>query len=122
MDLVLNGERLTAHSDLDPQTEHAHRHSCKTAVQDTRESDPAATCPELLEQYTLLSARYAELAAAYLELEQTLAGVTVSREREQELQQQLEQSQAMLSGVLSSLSWRVTVPLRKLMAWLRGRK
>lgn len=143
MDLAFNDERLIEHSALASQSGNEHRHPYKTAAQDVWESALPTTYPELHQEYSNLSFRYAEMAKAYLKLEQEYAlvssqnaemakeylkleqecaSITVSQGREQELQQQLAQSQAMLAGVLSSLSWRVTAPIRKLMAWFRRRR
>ena len=122
MDLVFNDERMTDNPALDSQIENEHHNPCKSATCPDQETDLSAVYQKLLQQYNFLSSQYADLAAEYLKLEQAYAGIAVSYERECALELELAQSQKMLAGVLSSLSWRVTAPIRKMMGWLRRRK
>ena len=81
------------------------------------------------QQNATISAQNVELAKEYLKLEQQNANIAVSYEREKELEIQLAQmeiqlaqTQASLTCILSSHSWRITAPIRKLLDWIRGGK
>lgn len=128
-ELIYKDGHLTDSPPLNSQIENEHHRGCcadSSAKQLGQESISQMTYQELLQQYTILSSQNAELAKEYLKLEQEYIVLerehTVFREREQELERQLTQSQAILSGVLSSFSWRVTAPIRKFMERLRRRR
>ena len=63
---------------------------------------------------TVPAEQYAALAKAYFELEQAYAAAILDRSREKALEEELVQTRAILADVLTSLSWRVTAPIRKL--------
>lgn len=81
----------------------------------------AYTAPEADQKGVVPASRYAELAKAYLELEQAYAAAMLKCGREKQLEDALAETRNILAGILTSLSWRVTAPLRKLMEIIRRR-
>ena len=81
----------------------------------------AYTDPEAEQKGVVPASRYAELAKAYLELEQAYAAAMLKCGREKQLEDTLAETRNILAGILTSLSWRVTAPLRKLMEIIRRR-
>ena len=80
---------------------------------------PLTEKPAWTPSSTVSSAQYEELAKAYLELEQAYAAAMLNRDREKKLEDELAETRGILAGVLSSLSWKVTAPLRKFMVIIR---
>ena len=84
------------------------------------EGNMSSICFRELEQaYANISAKNTELAKEYLKLEQAYANISVQNA---ELEMQLTQTQASLACVLSSHSWQITAPIRKLLDWIRRKK